>query len=57
MRIGILTLTDNTNGYNYGATFQCLALQRTLERLNNEVLVFNFKSVIMEIFVIKQLII
>ena len=44
MRIGILTLTDNTNGYNYGATFQCLALQRTLERLNNEVLVFNFKS-------------
>ena len=44
MRIGILTLKDNTNGYNYGATFQCLALQRTLERLNNEVLVFNFKS-------------
>ena len=44
MRIGILTLTDNTNGYNYGATFQCLALHRTLEMLNNEVLVFNFKS-------------
>ena len=44
MRIGILTLTDNTNGYNYGATLQCLALKRVLEKLDNEVLVFDFKS-------------
>lgn len=44
MRIGILTLTNRTNGYNYGAVFQCLALQSVLERYGHEVIVFDFKS-------------
>lgn len=44
MRIGILTQTDSSTGYNYGATLQCLALQRLLESWENEVVVFNFES-------------
>lgn len=44
MQIGILTQTDSSVGYNYGATLQCLALQNLLRSWGHEVIVFDFKS-------------
>ncbi len=38
MKIGILTLPLHTN---YGGILQCYALQTVLERMNNEIVVFN----------------